>query len=202
MARAEDFINRASKGTAVGGVAGAAGGAIIGSAACGPAAFLCLPTFMMLGMYSGAAGGSLYGFTGLSPASAAKFNAALMGITGPGKIGERLAQGLEADLPDLWSPLEHSKVKLLVLVDEIKVEQHLRGKVQLDVMASMNFQWLNEDREALISKVQYRASSTRHTPDEWLADDAARLNAELQRLLEDIQKSMVNRLYTMQQQAS
>lgn len=198
MEHAEDFIERASKGTIVGGVAGATGGAIVASAACGPAAFLCLPTFLMLGMYSGAAGGSLFGFTGLSPASAAKFNSALMDITGSGKLGAHLAQGLEAELPDLWSPLEHSKVKMLVLVDQIKIEQHLLGKVGLDVVASMNFQWLNEDRETLISKVQYRAASARHAPDEWLANDAARLNEELRSLLKGIQESMVKRLRTMQ----
>ena len=199
--RAEDFIERAGKGTVVGGVAGATGGAIVGSAACGPAAFLCLPTFFMLGMYGGAAGGALFGFTGLSPTSAAKFNSALMDITGSGKLGERLAQGLEAELPDLWSPLEHSEVKLLVLVDQIKIEQLLLGKVQLNVVASMNFQWLNEDHETLISKVQYRVTSTPQKPDEWLADDAARLNEKLQSLLEDIQKSMANRLLTMQKKA-
>jgi len=190
----ERVAGQAAAGTAGalgGAVLGATGGAIAGLVACGPLALICSPLAAVVGAVGGSAGGAVLG-VGLTRGSASKRDDMPPPPAPLRDVVSEVAAGLAHSAP-LVSAFEHEvdghwiigagQSAAGVVMLEIEGFFFSRGHKQtysMEVVSSMTVAYPEGDAEAEMT-VPLRLSyvSEAHSVEEWAAEDAAVVRAEL-----------------------
>jgi hypothetical protein len=205
VARGESATSRTTKGMGTGAVAGAGVGIAAAAVTCagvtGPFAWLCLPAYLgyygMIGFAAGSVLGATYGFSGLSHEDQLYVNEALSRLDQERDFQEELEQAVQAANTDLWCTREETRVRLVVRLQNIDLEQKVDDQLRMKFKGEMDLLWDDERHGPSVLNIKYNTESDEKPIATWLADGGREFGVGIDRAVAEFAQAMTERVSDM-----
>jgi len=153
----------------------------------------------MIGMVAGSAVGATYGFSGLSHEDQLYVNEALSRIDQERDFQQELEQEVQAINPDLWCTREEARVRMVLRLQKIDLEQKVDDELKMLFFAEMDLLWEDERHGPSVATIKYSTKSDDKPINTWLADGGREFGLAIDQAISDIAQAMTERVNQMRQ---